>query len=89
MDSVPTFTDKPYVAINNNVPYFKATDLVNTSFESYSDLDNLGRCGVAYANVCTDTMPTEERGEIGQVKPTGWHTVKYDSVDGKYRNNFV
>ena len=52
-------------------------------FESYSDLDALGRCGVAYASVSTDTMPTEKRGSIGEVKPTGWHNKKYDFVDGK------
>lgn len=57
------------------------------SFETYSSLDSLGRCGVAYANVGQDLMPTEERGSIGQVKPTGWHTVKYDCVDGKYLYN--
>ena len=53
-------------------------------FETYSDLDSLGRCGVAYANICVELMPTEEREPIGQVKPTGWHTAKYDGVDGKY-----
>ena len=61
--------------------------LTTTSFESYSELDSLGRCGVAYACASTDTMPTEERGTIGQIKPTGWHTVKYDCVDGKYLYN--
>ena len=58
-----------------------------TSFEEYSDLDNLGRCGVAMASVGQDIMPTEERGSIGQIKPAGWHTVKYDCVDGKYLYN--
>lgn len=57
-------------------------------FETYSSLDALGRCGVAFANVCTDTMPTEPRGEIGSVKPTGWHTVRYDDlIDGMYLYN--
>lgn len=87
LDSIPAFTNKPYIAVNNNVPGFSASDLTTSSFESYSEPDGIGRCGVAYANVCKDTMPTAERGEIGQVKPSGWHTVKYDSVDGKYLYN--
>lgn len=76
-----------YVAINNNIPYFTEADYTTTAFENYSALDSLGRCGVAYANVCQEIMPTEGRGSIGQVKPTGWHTVKYDFVDGKYLYN--
>ena len=87
LDSIPDYSDSPYVAVNDNQPYFSDSDLTATSFESYSDLDSLGRCGVAYACVSTDTMPTEERGSIGQIKPTGWHTVKYDCVDGKYLYN--
>lgn len=87
LDAIPEFTDKPYVAVNDNNPYFTDADLTTTAFETYSALDSLGRCGVAYANVCTETMPTEERGEIGQIKPSGWHTVKYDNVDGKYLYN--
>lgn len=87
LDSVPDYSDSPYVTVNDNQPYFSDSDLTTTSFESYSDLDSLGRCGVAYACVSTDTMPTEERGSIGQIKPTGWHTVKYDCVDGKYLYN--
>ena len=61
--------------------------MITTAFENYSDLDSLGRCGVAYANICKDIMPTEERGKIGMIKPSGWHTVKYDFVDGKYLYN--
>lgn len=87
LDDLPAYSGSPYVAINNNVPYFSESDFSTTSFETYSDLDALGRCGVAYANVGQDLMPTEERGSIGQVKPTGWHTVKYDTVDGKYLYN--
>jgi len=87
LDSIPEFTDKPYVAANDDNPYFTDADLTTTAFETYSPLDSLGRCGFAYANVCTETMPTEERGEIGQIKPSGWHTVKYDNVDGKYLYN--
>ena len=70
------------------MPEFDASDLTRTDpFETYSDLDSLGRCGVAYANICVELMPTEEREPIGQVKPTGWHTAKYDGVDGKYLYN--
>lgn len=87
LSSIPTFSGDPYVVINDNEPGFTDADLTTTSFETYSDLDALGRCGVAYANIGTDLMPTEERGSIGQVKPSGWHTVKYDCVDGKYLYN--
>ena len=62
-------------------------DLQSASFEEYSDLDNLGRCGTAFANIGRDLMPTEKRGSIGSVKPSGWKTVKYDNVDGKYLYN--
>lgn len=87
LSSIPAFSGDPYVALNDNVPEFTDADLTTTSFETYSNLDSLGRCGVAYASIGTDLMPTEERGSIGQVKPTGWHTVKYDIVDGKYLYN--
>ena len=73
--------------LNNNVPFFTEEDLTTTSFETYSPLDSLGRCGVSYANVGQDLMPTEKRGSIGQVKPSGWHTIKYNIVDGKYLYN--
>jgi len=87
LDSIPDYSGSPYVTVNDNQPYFSDSDVTTTSFESYSDLDSLGRCGVAYACVSTDTMPTEERGSIGQIKPTGWHTVKYDCIDGKHLYN--
>lgn len=76
-----------YVVINNNEPNFLTEDLSTQSFEFYSDLDSLGRCGVAMANIGIDLMPTEERGEIGQVKPSGWYTIKYDFISGKYLYN--
>lgn len=84
---IPAYAGDPYVTINDNVPQFLETDLATSSFEYYSDLDDLGRCGVVYACIGTDLMPTEERGNIGAVKPSGWHTVKYDIVDGKYLYN--
>lgn len=80
---VPVYSGEPYTAVNNNEPYFTSDNLTTEAFENYSELDALGRCGVAYANVCLETMPTEKRGSISEVKPTGWHSVKYDNVDGK------
>ena len=83
LSSIPAYSGMPYVAVNDNVPSFTDDDITLNAFENYSDLDSLGRCGVAYANVCQETMPTEKRGDISKVKPTGWHSVKYDFVDGK------
>ena len=85
---VPIYSGNPYVVINDNNPYFSENELIVQSFESYSELDDLGRCGTAYACIGLDLMPTEERGDIGSVKPTGWHTVKYNGiVDGNYLYN--
>ena len=87
LEDLPEYSGEPYVVLNENVPDFPAEDETTNSFERYSPLDDLGRCGTAYANIGTDLMPTEERGSIGQVKPSGWQTVKYDCVDGKYLYN--
>ena len=87
LSQVPEYSGQPYVAINNNEPEFDEGDFTVSSFEAYSSLDSLGRCGAAYANIGGDLMPTEKRGSIGSVKPAGWHTVKYDNVDGKYLYN--
>lgn len=84
---IPDYNGEPYVAVNNNRPYFKESDYTTTSYESYSKLDNLGRCRAAIANIGRDLMPTEKRGPIGEVKPSGWHLYKYDFVDGKYLYN--
>ena len=81
------YSGAPYAAIRDNVPDFLPEDMTQQSFERYSKLDGLGRCGTAYANIGEDIMPKEERGNIGQVKPSGWQTVKYDIVDGKYLYN--
>lgn len=86
-EMLPTYSGQPYVVVNDNVPQFPQGDFTGNSFEAYSDLDDLERCGVAYSNIGTDLMPTEKRGSIGRVKPTGWHTVKYDFVEGKYLYN--
>lgn len=87
LEDIPAFSGEPYVVLNNNQPDFSEEDLTTNSFESYSPLDALNRCGTAYANVGVDLMPTEARGSIGQVKPTGWQSTKYDIVDGKYLYN--
>ena len=85
LDSIPDYNGKAYVYINNNVPDFSS--FPSSSFQFYSNLDALGRSGYAYANIGKDLMPTEKRGKIGMIKPSGWHTVKYDIVDGKYLYN--
>lgn len=80
--SIPSYSGSSYVEVNGNTPFFNKGDFTTEAFEEYSELDELGRCGVAYANVCTEIMPTdgEERGEIGQVKPSGWVTATYPEV---------
>ena len=87
LDELPAYSGEPYVAVNGNQPFFTDEDQTTASYETYSPLDALGRCGAAWANVGVDLMPTEDRGSIGQVKPSGWQTVKYDIVDGKYLYN--
>lgn len=76
-----------YIIVNDNIPEFRAEEITTESFEQYSDLDGMGRCGAAFACIGIDIMPTEERGAIGQIRPTGWHTVKYEFVDGRYLYN--
>ena len=85
--AVPAYDGKAYVAVNDNIPFFTEEELSSASYETYGELDPLGRCTVCVASVGQDLMPAEERGNIGAVKPTGWHTVKYDFVDGKYLYN--
>lgn len=91
--SIPKYSGQMCIEINNNITYFTSDQLTTEVFETYSELDKLGRCGVAFANICEETMPTEERGEIGFVKPSGWsyngksNNNKYDFVDGKYVYN--
>lgn len=90
IDTIPEYKENPYVVINNNIPSFNENDYTTNSFENYSELDNLGRCGVAYANICKEIMPAkdEEREAIGNVKPSGWQTIKYnDLIDGNYLYN--
>lgn len=81
------YQGKAYTVINDNNPDFTESDMTTDSFETYGELDELGRCTTAYANIGRDLMPTEKRGTIGEVKPSGWQTVKYDNVDGNYLYN--
>ena len=86
VSEVEPCTVYPYTVINNNVPEFEKTDYTK-SFEKYGELDSLGRCTSCIANIGTDLMPTEERGAIGSVKPTGWQVAKYSNIDGRYLYN--
>lgn len=87
LNDVPAYSGELYTVINDNIPFFPKSQNATESFERYAELDSLGRCGTACANVGRDLMPTEPRGEIGQVRPSGWHTVKYDGIDGNYLYN--
>lgn len=87
LEDIPPYDGKDYVVLDNNEPHFDEEDYAKEEFEKYSELDSLGRVGVAFANVGVSLMPTEKRGSIGMIKPSGWHTVKYDSIDGKYLYN--
>ncbi len=78
--NIPAYTGHAYVIIRDNQPLFSDSDKKLESFESYSELDDLGRCGVAFANVSRELMPTDERGEIGGIKPTGWVQEKYEDI---------
>lgn len=88
-NTIPEFTSTPYVVLNNNEPNFNKNDFTTNSFESYSNLDSLGRCDIAFANISIDTMPgaEEERENISSIKPSGWINKKYDIVDGGYLYN--
>lgn len=87
IEEIPKYDGKNHIIINNNEPEFLQEDKIEESFEIYNKQDKLNRTLQAYANVSIDTMPDEERGSIGSIKPTGWQTVKYDSIDGKYLYN--
>ena len=79
---IPAYAGEPFVLLNGGQPDFTPEELTVNSYETYGELDELGRCTVAEACVGRDLMPTEKRGEIGSVRPTGWHSVRYDFVDG-------
>ena len=85
---IPQYSGQLYVEVNNNIPFFDKEDLQIRNFEEYSELDSLGRCGVSYACLSKELMPTEERGKIGMVKPSGWQTVKYpEQIEDLYLYN--
>lgn len=88
-NNIPAYSGEPYIEVNQNIPYFTEEEIVEESYETYGELDSLGRCTTAAACLSVDTMPAdeEERGEIGNVKPTGWNNAKYDCVEGKYVQN--
>ncbi len=86
-EELPVYTGEAGIAINGNIPFFTTEEITENVFEEYSELDDLGRCGVAFANVCRELMPTEERGSIGNIRPSGWHTVKYDQIADRYLYN--
>ncbi|MBR3661115.1 MAG: DNA/RNA non-specific endonuclease [Bacilli bacterium] len=87
LSDIPEYTNEKYIFINNNIPEFSESDITTDSYEHYSELDILGRAGVAIANIGIDLMPTKERERIGMIKPSGWQTTKYDFVDNKYLYN--
>ena len=82
LSEIPAYTTKDYITLNNGIPHFATTNLGTTSYEYYSELDSLGRCGVAYACLGQDLMPTGDRGSISSIKPTGWHSTNYSCVPG-------
>ena len=88
LSDIPSYSGSPYCEVQNNQPFFQADELTTESFKRFSELDSLGRCGVAYACIGTDSLPTEKRGAIGTIKPSGWHTVRYDDIiEDKYLYN--
>ena len=89
LSQVSSYAGKPYVTVNDDKPFFSDKEKSSTvTFETYSEMDSLGRCGTAFANLDRELMPEEERGQIGQIRPSGWHTVKYnDLIDGNYLYN--
>lgn len=87
LGEVPQYSGSPFVELNDNQPGFSEEEFTTESFESYSPLDSLGRCGTAYACIGQDLMPTQDRESISEVHPTGWQTAKYDFVDGGYLYN--
>ncbi len=87
LEELEAYSGDAYVVLNNNEPLFTDEELVTTSYETYSELDNLGRVGVAVACIGLDLMPTEERGSISEVTPTGWVQASYDIVDAGWLYN--
>ena len=86
-DNVPAFKDSPAVAIRKNVPDFSSSELTKSAYETYAALDNRGRCGLCMSCIGLELMPTDKRGDISSVHPTGWIQGKYDIVNGGYLYN--
>lgn len=87
LKEIPEYTGEPYVTVNGNIPSFTEEEKNAEPYEFYSEQDSLGRCGYAEAKISIKLMPEKEREGIGMVKPSGWHTAKYDIIDGKYLYN--
>ena len=87
INEIPDYSDKEVIVINNNEPNFDKKDINDKSFEKYGSLDNLGRCTYAYANIGKDLMPTKDRERISNIKPTGWHYIKYDFIEDELLYN--
>ena len=87
LQQIPEYSGEPFAVLNENIPLFTEEDYTTRSYESYEDLDAFNRCTYTMACIGRDLMPTEPRGAIGQVKPTGWQTAKYDFVDGRFLYN--
>lgn len=86
--AIPQYAGAVYVEVNGNIPYFEESDITTAAYEEYSQLDSLGRCGPAMACLGLETMPAEERGPIDMIRPSGWHTVRYDDlIEDKYLYN--
>lgn len=87
LENIPEYDGDPYIEINDNVPFFTSEEMTVNSYETFSELDELERCGVVHASIGKDLMPTEEREYIGYIKPTGWQVSKYEGIDGAYLYN--
>ncbi len=87
LENIPEYDGDAYIEINDNVPFFTSEEMTTNSYETFSELDELERCGVVHASIGKDLMPTEEREYIGYIKPTGWQVSKYDGIDGAYLYN--
>lgn len=80
LEDIPAYSGDLYIEVNDNKPFFTEDELTTEAFENYSELDSLGRCGVAYANICKELMPTEKRGNISNIHPSGWVQNKYPGI---------
>ena len=85
---LPEYNDEPYAEVNNDVPLFTESEIESVKDVQYSELDELGRCSKAFGLIGPETIPEDKRGSIGDVRPTGWHTVRYDDrIEDRYLYN--